>query len=90
MGKHERRAYLEAIRGRYRKAKRAGKTRIPTQEVILQTQSACRPPQGLIRPARQRPDIPDFLRYADQQSYSVAPALSRTSGLSRSNLMKPG
>jgi hypothetical protein len=28
MGKHERRAYLEAIRGRYRKASRAGKTRI--------------------------------------------------------------
>jgi hypothetical protein len=28
MGKHERRAYLVAIRGRYRKANRAGKTRI--------------------------------------------------------------
>jgi hypothetical protein len=28
MGKHERRAYLEAIRGRYRKANRAGKARI--------------------------------------------------------------
>lgn len=28
MGKQERRAYLEAIRGRYRKAKRAGKARI--------------------------------------------------------------
>jgi hypothetical protein len=28
MGKHERRAYLDAIRGRYRKADRAGKTRI--------------------------------------------------------------
>ncbi len=28
MGKHERRAYLEAIRGRYRKAKRAGTARI--------------------------------------------------------------
>ena len=28
MGKHERRAYLEAIRGRYRKASRDGKTRI--------------------------------------------------------------
>ena len=28
MGKHERRAYLEAIQGRYRKAKRAGKARI--------------------------------------------------------------
>ena len=28
MGKHERRAYLVAIRGRYRKANRAGKARI--------------------------------------------------------------
>ena len=28
MGKHERRAYLDAIQGRYRKANRAGKTRI--------------------------------------------------------------
>lgn len=28
MGKHERRAYLEAIRGRYRKANRADKARI--------------------------------------------------------------
>lgn len=28
MGKHERRSYLDAIRGRYRKANRAGKTRI--------------------------------------------------------------
>ena len=28
MGKHERKTYLEAIRGRYRKASRAGKTRI--------------------------------------------------------------
>lgn len=28
MGKHERRAYLETIRGRYLKADRAGKARI--------------------------------------------------------------
>lgn len=37
MGKHERRVYLGAIQGRYRKANRAGKVRIAVVEVERRT-----------------------------------------------------